>query len=605
MVKSSRKRSAPKRRPSKRKKRRETSELLHPSIWFKQEIATALWMPQKADLVSVLKPRRLQKERRVRSSHRKKRKRTKRRERRHARRTPAFVRERVPESQRLLEPLLTSWFDVDNLAQSELPSRWRLPCMAVGHRYLEMDETLKALDVEDEESVNSVIKIRLYPTNGQKEKLDQMFAAQRAIYNKMVALSNDDRKTRLASHDKAVKMTLKEFGLKYRPIATLETIDKYFRNKRGLKRHKEVNDQVRNSAYRDFMKATKSSIAGFFAALKRGDKTEFPVLKFKSKFAASNSIEIRAREINVVEQDAQTALRFHARFFGFAKNDGIVVHEELPPLMMSVRLQRLREGDYYICVPRLRIFQETKQERVCAIDPGVVNFATVYDPDGRTFSVKDAHNVLMKKFEAVDALKSQLALKDNVCKARHKKKVRTKKKRGRKGPKGEEHRLRYRLRRRMRFTSRKATRCVNDLHQKLSCWLSENYKVVLLPYFQTQEMVAKHLEEVASDATSATASETDKAATKKRKIRSPTARALMAQAHFKFKQLLKYTMKRTGGRVIDCEEEYTSKTCSSCGVIKQNLGGSRVFRCGSCHAVLDRDVSAAKNILHKNVSLLA
>ncbi|KAK1948086.1 putative transposase [Phytophthora citrophthora] len=118
-------------------------------------------------------------------------------------------------------------------------------------------------------------------------------------------------------------------------------------------------------------------------------------------------------------------------------------------------------------------------------------------------------------------------------------------------------------------------------------------------------MVAKHLEEVASDATPATASETDNAATKTRKMGSPTARALMAQAHFKFKQLLKYKMKRTGGRVIDCEEEYTSKTCSSCGVIKENLGGARVFRCGRCHAVLDRDVSAAKNILHKNVSLLA
>eukprot|EP00644_Phytophthora_capsici_P008404 jgi/Phyca11/507296/fgenesh2_kg.PHYCAscaffold_26_\ len=153
-------------------------------------------------------------------------------------------------------------------------------------------------------------------------------------------------------------------------------------------------------------------------------------------------------------------------------------------------------------------------------------------------------------------MKSILALKDNACKDRHKLKVRSKKKTGRKSPKSKEHRLRYRLRRRMRFTYRKATYCVNDLHQKLSCWLSENYNIVLLPSFQTQEM------------------------------------------------LLKYKMKRTGGRVVDCEEEYTSKTCSSCGVIKTNLGGDRVFQCANCHAVFDRDVSAAKNILHKNFSLL-
>ncbi|KAG1696199.1 hypothetical protein DVH05_018732 [Phytophthora capsici] len=77
----------------------------------------------------------------------------------------------------------------------------------------------------------------------------------------------------------------------------------------------------------------------------------------------------------------------------------------------------------------------------------------------------------------------------------------------------------------------------------------------------------------------------------------------MAQAHFKFKQLLKYKMKRTGGRVVDCEEEYTSKTCSSCGVLKTNLGGARGFQCACCHAVFDRGVSVAKNILH-NISLL-
>ncbi|ETL83645.1 hypothetical protein L917_16433, partial [Phytophthora nicotianae] len=105
-------------------------------------------------------------------------------------------------------------------------------------------------------------------------------------------------------------------------------------------------------------------------------------MKFKSKFALSNSIEIPTRAINVVELHDQTALRFHPTFFGFDKNDGIVIHENLPALTTSARLQRLREGEYYLCVPRLRTFQKTKSERVCAIDPGVVNFATVYDPDG-------------------------------------------------------------------------------------------------------------------------------------------------------------------------------------------------------------------------------
>ncbi|KAF1794886.1 Transposase IS605, OrfB, C-terminal [Phytophthora cactorum] len=61
-------------------------------------------------------------------------------------------------------------------------------------------------------------------------------------------------------------------------------------------------------------------------------------------------------------------------------------------------------------------------------------------------------------------------------------------------------------------------------------------------------------------------------------------------------------MKRTGGRVVDCEEEYTSKACSGCGTIKTTTW---VETASSDAQVLDRDVSAAKNIFHKNMGLLA
>ncbi|KAG2866823.1 hypothetical protein PC129_g946 [Phytophthora cactorum] len=271
----SRKRTTQESPPKKRKKRREKNELLRPRVWFKQEIASILWMPQKADLVAVRKPRRPRKKRQARLRRRKQRKRDKKRGKRHERRMLAFVRDRVPESQRVLKPPLTSWFDVDNLAQATLQHGWRTNPMLT-HRYREIAEDLQALDIAEDETANSMIKIRLFPTREQKEKLDQMFAAQRAIYNKIVARSRKDRATRLTSRDEAKKMTMKAFGLKYRPISKLGTIGEYFRNKRGLKRHKEVQDKVRDYAYRDFMKATKSSIAGFFAALKRDEKATYP-----------------------------------------------------------------------------------------------------------------------------------------------------------------------------------------------------------------------------------------------------------------------------------------------------------------------------------------
>ncbi|KAG2805917.1 hypothetical protein PC116_g13067 [Phytophthora cactorum] len=114
-----------------------------------------------------------------------------------------------------------------------------------------------------------MIKIRLFPTRKQKEKLDQISAAQRAIYN-----DDEGIRAEVRSHFEA--------GNNWRVLS----------NKRELERHKEVQDEVRDSANRDFIKTTKSSIAGFFAVLKRDEKTTYPDMKFKSKFAPSNSIEI-------------------------------------------------------------------------------------------------------------------------------------------------------------------------------------------------------------------------------------------------------------------------------------------------------------------------
>ncbi|OWZ24033.1 Transposase [Phytophthora megakarya] len=196
---------------------------------------------------------------------------------------------------------------------------------------------------------------------------------------------------------------------------------------------------------------------------------------------------------------------------------------------------------------------------------------------------RDARSVLKKKFEAVDEMKSMLARMTNARKARRSTPHdRTKTSRS------SEHRLCYRLRRRICFTSRKATRAVSDMHQNLSSWLAMIFKQVLLPSFHTSEMARWYFLEAAGDAIPETA------AVRKRQIRRPTARAMLAQAHYRFKMLLKYKMERAGGQLVECEEEYTSKTCSGRGAIKTP----------HCLALFDRDVNAARNIFHKNMGLL-
>jgi putative transposase len=63
---------------------------------------------------------------------------------------------------------------------------------------------------------------------------------------------------------------------------------------------------------------------------------------------------------------------------------------------------------------------------------------------------------------------------------------------------------------------------MNDAHHKISKFLCENYDAVLLPDFQSQQMVE----------------------TKKRNIRGKTVRQLLTWSHYKFKQIIKAKAKR-------------------------------------------------------------
>src|SRR6185312_7815295 len=94
-------------------------------------------------------------------------------------------------------------------------------------------------------------------------------------------------------------------------------------------------------------------------------------------------------------------------------------------------------------------------------------------------------------------------------------------------------------------------RClVNDCHHKLAKWLCENYRIILLPEFRTQGIV-------------------------RRGIDSKTARAMCTWSYYRFQQHLVH--KARWCRVVICTEEYTSKTCGSCGYIHKKLGGSKMF----------------------------
>lgn len=76
------------------------------------------------------------------------------------------------------------------------------------------------------------------------------------------------------------------------------------------------------------------------------------------------------------------------------------------------------------------------------------------------------------------------------------------------------------------------------------------------------------------------------------------SRAISDAAWSRLREYCKYKSKLYGSRVVLADRYYpSSKTCSTCGVVKTKLSlNERVFECDSCGSMIDRDLNAAINL---------
>ena len=124
------------------------------------------------------------------------------------------------------------------------------------------------------------------------------------------------------------------------------------------------------------------------------------------------------------------------------------------------------------------------------------------------------------------------------------------------------------------------TRCVlrienlvQELHRQAARFLVNSFDVILLPSFETSEMVERG----------------------RRRIRSKTVRNLLTLAHYRFKLFIRHKAVETGATVLDVNEAYTSKTVSWTGEMLENLGGASVVVSQDGER-MDRDYNGARGI---------
>jgi IS605 OrfB family transposase len=422
-------------------------------------------------------------------------------------------------------------------------------------------------------NINGVVKIRLYPTQHQKNILQQMFDANRYSYNKVIEVIGD----KMFDFSPGVYVNTYKDARRY--------ITKKYMTELGIPdRIKNVNSLILQSAYQDVNKARDSMIALSIAQKARtGKGFMLDKLKFRSKKQLySESIEIASINIESIKDNNDLFVSFLPMSFRLKKeptikstkrrtpeqvkidkqkNDQIRIRikTQIPTLISAVRLQMVKPGIFYLCIPVKKSTEPITTNKICSIDPGVRTMLTVFDPtDKQIYMIGNNVDKLVKRSKKIDILKSQL--------------------RKFKGKRNK----RYRLKKEIQFIQRKLKNMTHDMRHKTSKFLADNYKTILYPTFNIKSMCNK----------------------KYRNISKSTVRQMYLWSHYKFLELLKYKTSLRGGKVIDCNEEYTSKTCSCCGRLNHTLGASKKFKCPFCNYEVDRDVGAARNIYLKNYRLV-
>lgn len=221
--------------------------------------------------------------------------------------------------------------------------------------------------------------------------------------------------------------------------------------------------------------------------------------------------------------------------------------EQMPDEFQDLRLV-CANGRWYLVVPTKQKRRVTEnQGRVVALDPGIRTFQTFYAQDCCGKLGEGDFSRIQRMCSELDQLTSRRKREKRRFAAKHLSQACK--------------RLRLRIR-----------DLVDELHHKVARFLVTNFDVIVLPTFDSSDMVKRGA----------------------RKLRAKSVRSLLSFAHYRFKSFLKHKAFEFGKLVLDQNEAWTSKTASWTGEVISNLGGRRSIRSGG--VTLDRDVNGARGI---------
>ena len=406
-------------------------------------------------------------------------------------------------------------------------------------------------------------KVKMYLDNEQQTYLTRLFGAYRYYYNRSIQYINNFNKTTKKTFfyvnyndDKTIKnIDLKE----EKNLFTLMTMRKYLKEDEpewmtDLWIYSHLIDKAINEAsdnYNNCMRKFK----------KLGIPFTLSVKNKKIKFQTMNL------ETSMFDTETKT-------LFNKIRSKNNKKKSLFGNLKLSENISKLDICDFSItCNTRLNKYfininyhdnkmkdnKTLENKKVCSIDPGLKTYLTVYSDN----KVEELGIGITKKLnkicKEVDILNSKM----------NKKKV----------EKNKEYILCNNKRRNLkRALHRKIEYLENlksELHNKCINHLIKSYGKIILPKLETQEMVSK--------------------------FNSKLSRSLYNLSNYKFMEKIKKKCKEHDIELVIRPEYYTSKTCSLCGWLNNNLKlTDRTYECLECDLCIDRDINASRNIMLRN-----
>ena len=252
---------------------------------------------------------------------------------------------------------------------------------------------------------------------------------------------------------------------------------------------------------------------------------------------------------------------------------------------------KISDAFYFYCPSYIHYKTVNNRNKICGLDPGEKIFMTFFSESNAGMIGKDIRKIILKHEARIRQLQRILNRMKNK--------------------KGKKLRNKNRIIKRIQRKYRKIKNIVKELHNKTALFLCKNYDTILIPKFETQNLIKnkkikrnyikKNLEKIKTNSVNKKELKEKLKKYKRRTRLNGRVKFVLNQlSHYKFKQQLFLKGEEYGCRIIEVTEEYTSKVCGNCFKMSDDYN-NRVKKCSHCNHTIDRDINGARNILLKNL----